>query len=442
MSGKSIYSSSIKIINKFNEFIDDDINILIVGMIGVGKSTFVNMVANYIKYKSLDDALETATLDQIYIINSKIEINDENKIHKFTLGGVDDYKIGSSVTKYSLQYRIKLPDGKNLCLIDVPGVGGQSALEDKKHFQNILHEISLMKKLNAICILMRPDETRATILFKYCLNQLLEHLHSSAKDNIFFCFTHTRATMYKPGSTIAILEDHLKKMKDQSDIEINSKGKTFCFDNESLNYLAVKLYSATTGVETSFSEECEIDFGRSWDRSSREFDRLLKEISKVKPHVIEDTIYMNNARIMISYLTQTMSTCISNVNTNIKLMEEYDTIKTAIADFSVFLWHHSLIKFNCYYETYIKMQIEQLEYSENSQELIQELKENLSKYKASVQKLKQNVQNNKATMKTQKEIYEAFNKLLNLPNVGYIIKNQIRLAQSSLYKINAVEIDL
>ncbi|KAM9977158.1 hypothetical protein ACTFIR_011014 [Dictyostelium discoideum] len=286
MSGKSIYSSSIKIINKFNEFIDDDINILIsilVGMIGVGKSTFVNMVANYIKYKSLDDALETATLDQIYIINSKIEINDENKIHIFTLGSLQ-----------SIHYNIiKLPDRKNLCLIDVTG-----------------------KKLNAICILIRPDETRATILFKYCLNQLLEHLHSSAKDNIFFCFTHTRATI------------------------------------------------ATTGVETSFSEECEIDFGRSWDRSSREFDRLLKEISKVKPHVIEDTIYMNNARIMISYLTQTMSTCISNVNTNINLIEEYDTIKTAIVDFSVFLWHHSLIKFNCYYEAYIKMQIEQLEYSE------------------------------------------------------------------------------
>ncbi|KAN0000945.1 hypothetical protein ACTFIZ_001402 [Dictyostelium cf. discoideum] len=585
--GKSIgYPSSIKIIDKVNDLIDDDrdtIYILLIGITGVGKSTFVNMVVNYIKYSSLNDALENATLDQIYTIASKIEIQDENKTHNFTLGDVDDYKIGSSVTQFSRQYRIKLPDGKTLCLIDAPGVGDpQGTLQDNKHFENILHEISSLKKLNAICILMRPDETRATILFKYCLNQLLLHLHSSAKDNIFFCFTHTRGTMYKPGPTRTILEDHLRKMKDQSDIEINGKEKTFCFDNESFNYLAVKLYGAATDVETSFSEDDEYDFGRSWDRSSKEFHRLLKEIAKVQPHDVANTICINNARTMISNLAQPMSTCISNINTNIKLMEqqseklrnnsvsdesllyipvsvviaenlensllvctkkgcssntenpcnidivapkwysslywcdninkigtcnkcsnpgltpclwfdhqiitiketpqlgqisgtdkksigqrskseilnerqllvskmnerkklfqeEYDTIKTAIVDFSVFLWHHSLIKINRYYEDYINIQIKQLENSENSHELIKKLNEHLREYKANVEEIKENVQNNKASVKTQKEIFDTFDKLFNLPNVGYIIQNQIKLKQSSLHKSEAVEIDL
>ncbi|EAL64580.1 hypothetical protein DDB_G0285485 [Dictyostelium discoideum AX4] len=583
--GKTIGNSSL-LINKVNGLIDDDkdtIYLLLIGITGVGKSTFVNMVVNYIEYSNLKDALENATLEQIYTIASKIEIQDENKTHKFSLGDVEDYKIGSSVTQYSRQYRIKLPDGKTLCLIDAPGVGDpQGTLQDNKHFENILHEISSLKKLNAICILMRPDETRATVLFKYCLNQLLLHLHSSAKDNIFFCFTHTRGTMYKPGPTRAILEDHLKKMKDQSDIEINANEKTFCFDNESFNYLAVKKYNATAGIETNFSEDDEFDFGRSWDRSSKEFKRLLEEISKVQPHDVANTICINNARTMISNLAQPMSTCISNINTNIKLMEqqseklrnnsigdesllyipvsvviaeklensllvctkngcssntdnpcnidvvspkwysslywcdninkmgtckkcsntgvlpclwfdhqvvtiketpqlnqlpgtdkktigqrtkseifnerellvtkmgerkiqfqeEYDTIKTAIVDFSVFLWHHSLIKFNRYYEDYINMQIKQLENSENSQELIQKLNEHLSEYKASVEEIKHNVQNNKASVKTQKEIFATFDKLLTLPNVGYIIQNQIKLKQSSHYKSEAVEIDL
>ncbi|KAN0012493.1 hypothetical protein ACTFIU_007797 [Dictyostelium citrinum] len=580
LSGKKKSTGSSSFIDKVNDLIDDDkdtIYILLIGITGVGKSTFINMVVNYIKYSSLQDALTNATLDQIYTIASKIEIQDENQTHKITLGDVGDIKTGSSVTQHSRQYRIKLPDGKTLCIIDSPGVGDpQGTLQDNKHFENILHEISSLKKLNAICILMRPDETRATVLFRYCLNQLLLHLHSSAKDNIFFCFTHTRGTMYKPGPTRSILEDHLEKMKDQSNIEIGIKDRCFCFDNESFNYLAANLNG-----DTNFSEDDEFDFSRSWDRSSREFQRLLKEISKVQPHDVANTVCINNARTMISNLAQPMSTCISNINSNIKLMdeqserlrsgslnesllyipetviitekleksllicskngcssnhdnpcnigvispkwysslywcdnfdkmgackkchnpgffsclffdhkiistketpklnhlssvtdkpigqrtrseifneiellvqamkerkrqfqEEYDTIKTAIVDFSVFLWHHSLIKFNRYYEEYINIQMKTLESSENSQELIKKLDEHLSEYKAGFEELKHNVQNNKASVKTQKEIFETFDRLFNLPMVGYIIQNQIRLKRSVHYKSEAVEIDL
>ncbi|KAM9990674.1 hypothetical protein ACTFIY_006699 [Dictyostelium cf. discoideum] len=408
MSGKSINSSPL--IDKFNDPIDDKdtIYILFVGMTGV------------VTYE-----------------------DENNKFHEFTLGDVIDYKIGSSETQYSRQYRIKLPDGKTLCLIDAPGVGDpQGTLQDNKHFENILHEISSLKKLNAICILMNPYETRATVLFKYCLNQYLLHLHSSAKDNIFFCFANSRSKMYKPGPTMAILEDHLKKMKVLLDIDINTIGKTFCFDNESFDYLAVKLYSATTGIKTSFPEEFAVDLGRSWDKSSKEFGRLLKEISKVQPHDVANTICLNNTRTMISNLAQPISKCVSNINTNIKLIEEYDIIKKAIVDFSVFLWHHSLIKYNLYYEEYIHMQIiSQYQNSENPQEIIQKLKEHLSEYKASFKEFKQNAQN-KVSVKTQKEIIGTFDKLLTLPNVGYIIQNQIKLKQSSLYKSEAVEIDL
>ncbi|KAN0000946.1 hypothetical protein ACTFIZ_001403 [Dictyostelium cf. discoideum] len=585
-SGKSIGNqSSIKIIDKVNDLIDDDkdtVYLLLLGLTGVGKSTFINMMVNYIKYSSLDKALENATLDQIFTIASKIEIEDDNKIHNFTLGDVDDYETGSSVTQFSRRYRIKLPDGKTLCLIDAPGVGDpEGTLQDNKHFENILHEISSLKKLNAICILMRPNETRATILFKYCLNQLLFHLHSSAKDNVFFCFTNTRASFYKPGPTRTILEDHLKKMK----IEINLNEKLFCFDNESFNYLAVKKYCAATGDETNFPEEQISNFGKSWEKSSEDFHKLLKEITKAKPHDVSNTMCINNARTMISNLNQPLSSCISNINTNIKLMEqqseklrnnsfnesllfipvsvvktenlensllvctrkgctsntenpcnnnivdpkwysslywcnnfkksgickkcsntgflpclwfnhqiisikeipqvnqitesdnkslgertlkeiiieremlvskmnerktlfqeEYDTINTAIVDFSVFLWHHSLIKINSSYEDYINYQMNQLENSdeesENSDELIKKLDKHLREYKENVEKLKENVQNKKVSVKTQEEIFDTFDKLLNLPNVGYIIQNQIKLKQSSLQKSEAVEIDL
>ncbi|KAN0012492.1 hypothetical protein ACTFIU_007796 [Dictyostelium citrinum] len=604
------------LLNKIDQLIDDEKDttyILLIGITGVGKSTFINMVVNYLKFSSLQDALEkSTTLDQIYTIGTYVEIEDSDKTHKFKLGDVDDYKPGSSMTQIPREYRIKLSNGKTICLIDAPGVGDpQGTLQDNKHFENILHEISSLKKLNAICILMRPDETRATVLFSYCLNQLLLHLHSSAKDNIFFCFTHTRGSMYKPGQTKSILEDHLKTLKLQTNIEIPlERNKIFCFDNESFNYLATKL----RGNETNFTSYEALQYGLSWDRSSDEFQRLLKEISKVQPHDVANTICINNARTMIGNLAQPMSTCISNININIKLMKEqserlrnnsivdesllyipettveskklprcklictkigctkgskspckefvppkewnssvywlenfrffgsckecknssiipclwlnhsltfveeiptlkknfslssssndsfggginnsdfnfrcgsinisssggigggfgtlrtkdelkkdsnflisemnsrikqfqneYQIIKNANIDFSVFLWHHSLVNINHYYEEYINIQIKALENVPNSDDLIFQLNDHLKEYKASVEQQKNGVKSHKTNVKSQKEIFETFDQLLDLPMVGYIIQNQIKLKQNNLLKSEAVIIDL
>ncbi|KAN0048165.1 hypothetical protein ACTA71_002560 [Dictyostelium dimigraforme] len=563
VKGKLLLESPSSIVDKVNNLIDnekDTIYLLLIGITGVGKSTFINMVVNYIKYGNLEQALNRGTLDNIYTIPSKINIQDEDRTHNINLGDVSGIKTGSSVTQFSKQYKFLLPNGKILCLIDAPGVGDpQGPLQDDLHFENILHEISTLKKLNGICILMRPDETRAHVLFKYCLNQLLIHLHASAKDNIFFCFTHTRGTMYKPGPTKTLLEDHLDKMKDQSNNQIDIKDRIFCFDNESFNFLAAKLHG-----ETNFSEDDEYDFSRSWDRSSKEFQRLLSEISKVQPHDVAGTVCLNNARTMIGNLAQPMSTCISSINNNIKLIEkqsekmvnsnfkesevfipesvikiemlekniivcsrsecssstdnpckigvppqrwyvplykydnfnafgickscsnpnflpclslfhktvsiketsttnqissdkqtivseieqrkkqyneEYEIIKNAIVDFSVFLWHHTLIKVNSYYEEYINLQIKELEVA-GSYDLILKLNDHLKEYLARVEEQKKNVQNNSAKVKTQKEIFDIFDTLCNLPMVGYIIRDNIKLKKRSHSKSEVAIIDL
>ncbi|KAK5580661.1 hypothetical protein RB653_000684 [Dictyostelium firmibasis] len=583
----SIYGGDLKDENNsyqsINSFIDnekDTIFILLIGISGVGKSTFINMVVNYIKYSCLQDAIDNETLDQIYNIASKVNIKDSDKKHIISLGSVDDYRVGSSVTQYPKKYKIILPDGKIICLIDSPGVGDpKGTLQDKKHFENILHEISSLKKLNAICILMRPNETRATVLFNYCLNELLLHLHTSAKDNIFFCFTHTRGTMFKPGPTKSILEEYLKFLKEQTNIEISlEKNKIFCFDNESFNYLTAK----SNGV-TNFSDDDRFEYGRSWDRSSKELSRLLVEISKVKPHDVANTVCINNARTMIIEFSQPMATCISNINSNINLLDlqikklktqsikesllyipesviqtekigknhlictkagcnrkkedvckidipskiswfsslywfdnfnfigmcklcnvsnnkspchfsdhciicfketshirmvpsskkgkqkkktndqlkeegeilhveiedrkkqlmfEYDTIKNSIVDFSVFFWNYSLVKINNFYEEYINIQIKNLLIQEDSEILVKKLKNHLKEYKLSVEECRKNIQEMKAPVKSQKEIFETFDTLLNLPMVGYIIHDQVKIKRESLTKCDSCVINI
>ena len=89
-----------------------------------------------------------------------------------------------------------------LRLIDGPGVGDtRGADHEARNFENILAYISQYEHLNGICILLRPSITRLNIYFRYCIKELLRHLHVNAKENIMFVFTYARATFYKPGET-------------------------------------------------------------------------------------------------------------------------------------------------------------------------------------------------------------------------------------------------
>lgn len=72
-------------------------------------------------------------------------------------------------------------------------------MQDVKNFRNILAQISLYQKIHGICILLKPNDSRLDVVFKYCIGELLTHLHKEAAKNIVFCFTNARATLYRPG---------------------------------------------------------------------------------------------------------------------------------------------------------------------------------------------------------------------------------------------------
>ncbi len=71
--------------------------------------------------------------------------------------------------------------------------------QDKENFQNILAYISYYEEIHGICILLKPNNSRLTVMFEFCVKELLTHLHKSAAANILFCFTNARSTNYRPG---------------------------------------------------------------------------------------------------------------------------------------------------------------------------------------------------------------------------------------------------
>ncbi|CAG8599691.1 5398_t:CDS:2, partial [Gigaspora rosea] len=267
----------------------EEINILLLGETGAGKSTFINAFANYFKFNSLGDAIS---------------------------GEVEVLISCESSTQECGAYVFHADENKIIRLIDTPGIGDTRGIEyDKKNFENTLKCINQYDYLNGICILLKPNNARLNIIFKYCIQELLSHLHKSAKDNIVFCFTNTRGTFFRPGDTLPVLKRQLNEIQKNSDIEIKiCKDTIYCFDNESFRFLAaVKEGMAFTDKEI---------FAVSWEKSSEESMRLLQYIINCTPHKLIDTISLNNARQIVAILYKPLVEVNRNIQENISHIEK------------------------------------------------------------------------------------------------------------------------
>ncbi|CAG8722336.1 16832_t:CDS:2, partial [Dentiscutata erythropus] len=267
----------------------EEVNILLLGETGAGKSTFINAFANYFKFNSLDEAIS---------------------------GEINVLITCESSTQECEAYVFPVDENKVIRLIDTPGIGDTRGIEhDKKNFENILNCISQYDYLNGICILLKPNNARLNIIFKYCIQELLSHLHKNAKDNIVFCFTNTRGTFFRPGDTLPVLKRQLSEIQKKSDIEIKiCKDTVYCFDNESFRFLA----AVKKGM--SFTDK-EI-FASSWEKSANESMRLLEHVINCTPHKIIDTISLNNARQIVMILYKPLAEVILNIQENIVQVEK------------------------------------------------------------------------------------------------------------------------
>jgi hypothetical protein len=76
--------------------------------------------------------------------------------------------------------------------------------------------ISQYDELHGICILLKPNEARLDVIFRFCIKELLVRLHRTASANICFCFTNSRSTFYQPGDTYPVLKQLLSEYKDSN----------------------------------------------------------------------------------------------------------------------------------------------------------------------------------------------------------------------------------
>jgi hypothetical protein len=178
---------------------------------------------NYLNYDSIDEAERNGP---IYLIPSKFTVtNADNEITEIKIGNDENesVNIGESATQNAKAHVIRDDKGLTIRIIDTAGIGDTRGKliktlliisnlffhlhkigieKDKENFDNLIKYISKYEYLNAICILLKPNNARLGIAFKYYLKELLSNLHKNAKDNIIFCFTNSRSIIFVNKSVI------------------------------------------------------------------------------------------------------------------------------------------------------------------------------------------------------------------------------------------------
>lgn len=246
------------------------INILLLGETGVGKSTFINSVANYITYKYFDLAEKNKL---IVLVPSIFTVQDKDNFDQhIKITGKNDsneyLETGESATQDVKIYSFPIWKNKvTLRIIDTPGMGDTRGIEqDEINCKNILKHVEKLEYLHAICFLFRASEARRTMFFEYCFSQILGRLDKQACDKLFFLFTKTRGSNYDASETLGVLEtifSEIKKYSPDVEIPLLLDSNVFCFDNEGFRCLAAQQQNV------QFTDEVKKDYNKSWKTSAK-----------------------------------------------------------------------------------------------------------------------------------------------------------------------------
>ena len=246
------------------------INIVLLGESGVGKSTFINALANYLRFSSLDEA-EQGEPTVIIPVSYVMTINDdfEERIVKF--GDIDVNEnhndFGQSVTQQCKSYVFDINEKRKLRIIDTPGFGDTRGNEqDDLNMEMIFSFLSNFTYVNGICLLFKSEVVQLNPYFRLCCTQLFEYFGENIRDHFIFCFTNARATFFTPGNIRPLLNGFFDSFP-MKDIPF-SKENSFCFDNSSFRYLV----AIRNGI--TFADDPKERLSHNWQKSAIELQRF------------------------------------------------------------------------------------------------------------------------------------------------------------------------
>uniref|UniRef100_A0A914IE53 G domain-containing protein n=1 Tax=Globodera rostochiensis TaxID=31243 RepID=A0A914IE53_GLORO len=302
------------------------LNILLLGETGVGKSTLINAVVNYLKHASFKEAIQADKIE--WVIPTKFSIV-EYADHEFSVkrdvqlgeeSAEEQLKTGKSRTKWPKAYIITWK-GYKTRLIDSGGILDTGGIkEDDKNFHKTINYSSTFPELHAICFVLRSDCTIAGTAFKYCINELLKYLHKNAAKNIIFLGTKGRGSGYQMVKTLELLPEELAQVESNHKVKIPlHPNRIYCMDNEAFEHLCL-----IKKANVQYSKKEMDNFSESWRRADQEFQRMLKNVSALEPHRTRETVSLSEARRIIVDLAPALADISEAIQDNLVRIEAYE----------------------------------------------------------------------------------------------------------------------
>jgi len=273
----------------------------------VGKSIWINAVANYLHFNSLEDAVKgdgefkfpipcTFTIKDPqtkYLMNISSECNGMTPL-------LQD-EVGQSVTKHPGEHVFQFGDIQ-INLIDTPGLkdtkGTSNNERDREHVKNILRLLSAYDEMHAICILLKADESKLTETFKYTLIEILRHLDTGACNNVIFILTHVGTS--KTENTQSILQKFLNDNKLPISLPPD-RPTIYSFENDTMNYITCRKNNIPQDEDDELRN---MAMPLYWKKSVTSTRKMLDYICYLKPHSLARINAIYNAEHVISVLSE------------------------------------------------------------------------------------------------------------------------------------------
>ncbi|XP_060726997.1 uncharacterized protein LOC132846336 isoform X2 [Tachysurus vachellii] len=247
--------------------------ILIVGETGIGKSTLINAMVNYM--------LGVESKDRMWfeIIETE-EKQTVSQTHAVTV-----YDVFTELCPFSLT------------IIDTPGYGSTEGKKDLNVAESLLGLFSFndgVYELDAVCLVMISITARLTDRHHYIFNAVLSLFGNDVEKNIVLFITHATK---KPNNAIKLV----KKSKIPCALTAEGEPVYFRFDN--------------SHCEDFNDDEISDDYQASWNLLNTTMESFLSFLKESKPISVKMTVEVLRSR-------KQLTASISNIKDKIILTEQ------------------------------------------------------------------------------------------------------------------------